>query len=94
MAAITANVDLQERSRGIVLLTGAHGFPEAPQALLGRQDGKWYAEDSYGDKDRDGVTERPNFFGLAKERDAVVRKWLRHLGIDPINVEIKTEREY
>lgn len=93
---ITARVDLQTRGSGIVLITGAHGFLESPQALLGRQDGKWYAEDDNADGDtwRDGVTVRPSFFELAKERDAVVRKWLRHLEIDPADVEIVTEREY
>jgi hypothetical protein len=93
-AGIVANVDLQERGSGIVLVTGPHGFPESPQGLLGRQEGKWSLEDSYGDTERDGATLRKSFFGLARKREAVIEKWLRHLGIDPGTVEIKTDREY
>lgn len=91
---IIANVDLQTPGSGIVLITGAHGFPECPQGLLGRQDNQWYLEDSYRNLGRDGVTERPVFFDLAWKRDAVLRKWFRHLGIDPAEVTIKTEKEF
>lgn len=93
-AGIVVNVDLQSRSSGIALITGPHGLPECPQGLLGRQEGKWYLEDSYEDTERDGTTPREPFFGLNRKREAVIEKWLRHLGIDPDIVEIKTDREY
>lgn len=91
---ITANVDLTEPAKGIVLLTGDHGFPVDPQALLSEHDDRWHIEDSYGDPYRDGTGERHTFLDAAEERDDVVRKWLTGLGIDPADVDIKTEVEY
>lgn len=92
-AGIVVNVDLQSRSSGIALITGPHGFPECPQGLLGRQEGQWYLEDAYGDMGCSGTEPRESFFDLARKRDSVIEKWLRHLEIDPSDVEIKTDRE-
>jgi hypothetical protein len=88
---VTANVDMQEPTSGIILVTGNHGYPECPQALLGKDGEEWYVEDSYGDLDRDGKTARKDFFEKARTRKGAIRKWLAHLGLE---AEIKTEREY
>lgn len=90
-----AKVDLTEPRKGIVLLTGKHGFPEDPQALLGPAgETGWSIDDSYGDLGRDGETERDNFFSTGGTRPRVLRNWFRHLGVNPEDVTVKTEREY
>lgn len=96
-AVITTNVDLTERSegrvsKGVVLLTGEHGFPKPPQGILSRSGTGWTLSDDYGDPDRNGRT-RPDFFEVAGTRNSVLRKWFRHLGIDPEDVKVETHPE-
>lgn len=96
--SIIANVDLTERSegrasKGIVLLSGDHGFPKSPQAVLGRSGTGWSASDDYGDLGRDGQV-RPDFFEVAGTRRAVLNKWFRHLGLDPEDIKTETHAEY
>lgn len=91
--AVIANVDMTAPSSGIILVTGEHGYPECPQALLGKDiDGQWYLEDAYGDLDKGGEATRDDFYNTADEVDEVVRKWLAYL--DLTDVEIRTIIEY
>jgi hypothetical protein len=95
---IVANVDLTEKSegrisKGVVLLDDDHGFPKPPQGTLRRSGTGWSLTDDYGDPDRYGRT-RPDFFDVAGTRGAVLRKWFRHLGLDPAEVEIRTHHEW
>jgi hypothetical protein len=96
---ITANVDLTAPGKGIILLTGDHGFPEDPQALLARHGGgttgAWTLCDDYADLDRDGETVRKSFYTPTARSIAVaVERWVRHLGIDSADVVIEKSKEY
>lgn len=98
LGQIVVRVDMTEPGRGLILVTGGHGFPESPQAQLGRNGRRWYVEDAYGDLNRDGETTRQDYFNSTAPtiREAVVR-WLDHLGIEPDadHVHIgEPEREY
>lgn len=92
--SIIACVDMTEPGKGIAMLTGGHGYPASPQAVL-RQDGTgWGIDDSYGDLDRNGGTARPDFFSVAGTRRSAIRKWLRHLRLNPDDVEIRVNQYY
>jgi hypothetical protein len=96
---ITANVDLTAPGRGVILLTGDHGFPEDPQAVLKRHGGgtagAWTLHDDYGDLDRDGQTARKSFYTPTARSIAVaVERWVRHLGIDIADVKVVKKKEY
>lgn len=92
---VTVHVDLMTPRSGLALATGAHGFPESPQALLGREDPKdtWYVEDSYRDPNRTGGT-RPDFHATADGPVEAVKVWLQHLEIDPEAADIQVHSEY
>lgn len=88
---ITANVDMQTPTSGIILVTGGHGYRESPQALLGKDGDKWYVEDAYGDLDRAGESTRDDFYETADTQEAAIRKWLAYLELD---AEIQVNYEY
>jgi hypothetical protein len=95
---IVVKLDMTGPGRGLALITGDHGFPESPQALIGKHtESRWYVEDSYGDKDRDGQTTRADFYGTDRSALKAVKRWMRALGIDPDDtdlVRIDQDREY
>lgn len=94
---IVVKLDMTGPGRGVALVAGDHDFPESPQALVGKHsETRWYVEDSYGDKGRDGETGRPDFRATDASAVKAVKRWLRHLGIDPDaeHVRIDQEREY
>lgn len=94
---IIVKLDMTAPGSGIALITGDHGFPNCPQALLGKHSkSRWYVEDSYGDKDRDGETTRSNFYDVESSALRATKRWMRKLGIDPDadGVRIDQEGEY
>lgn len=94
---IIVKLDMTAPGSGIALITGSHGFPECPQALIGKHSPtRWYAEDSYGDKDRDGEAIRSDFYETAASALKVTKRWMQSLGIDPDadDVRIDQEKEY
>jgi hypothetical protein len=94
---IIVKLDMTAPGSGIALITGNHGFPDSPQALIGKHSPtRWYAEDSYGDKDRDGKAVRPDFYATDASAVKATKRWMRSLGIDPDadDVRIDQEREY
>lgn len=93
---IIVKLDMTGPGRGIALITGKHGFPVSPQALIGKHSKtRWYVEDSSGDRGRDGET-RPDFHETDTSAVKVTKRWMRSLGIDPDadGVRIDQEREY
>lgn len=82
---VIAHLDMTRPGAGILLVSGS-GRATSPQALLGRQDGKWSLEDSYGDDGRD------NFLCLARTRKQVVAKYMTHLGLD--SYVLRIQRDY
>lgn len=94
---IIVKLDMTAPGSGIALITGNHGFPDSPQALIGKHSPtRWYAEDSYGGKGRDRKTARPDYYGTEASAVKATKRWMRSLGIDPDadNVRIDQEREY
>lgn len=94
---IIVKLDMTQPGSGIALITGDHGFPDSPLALVGRHaKTRWYVEDSYGDKDQVGEMPRPDFYATDASAVKVTKRWMRSLGIDPDadHVRIDQEREY
>lgn len=94
---IVVKLDMTRPGSGIALIEGDHGFPESPQALVGKHSkSRWYIEDSYGDCGRDGDTVRSDFHDTGTSALNVTKRWMRSLGIDPDadNVRIDQDREY
>jgi hypothetical protein len=94
---IIVKLDMTGPGRGLALIAGDHGFPESPQALVGKHTKtRWYVEDSYGDKSQDGQTTRPDFYATDDSALKVTKRWMRSLGINPDaeDVRIDQDREY